>query len=128
MIAPPAVTPQIWIVKVLGHAVQKRRKIIGTHGSKVTGEHIKGHDRSSLGDWNGCKDREDDGNVDHPDTTADNKLEAYTLGNIAVRAQGRQKTGTDDDEHPADAYRDQILACLPDRNSRHERDQADAVR
>ena len=100
----------------------------GTHGSKVARKYVKGHGRSSLGDWDGCQDWKDDGNVDHPDSTTDNNLEADSLGDTAVRVQCRQKASTYNHEHPADAYRDQILASLPDSNARHESDQADAVR
>ncbi len=109
--------------------MQKRRKIIGkgTHGSKVAREHVKGHCRSSLCDWNRCQDWEDDGNVDHPDSTADDDLETDSLGNTAVRAQCHQKSSTDDDQSPANVYQYQILARLLDRDARHERDQADAV-
>ena len=42
--------------------------------------------------------------------------------------QCREKSTTDGDENPAEVYRCQVLAHLPDHDARREPEQADAVR
>ena len=126
--APPAVTPQIYIGQVISHPVREKWKGRGAHVAKVTRENVKGHCRSSLGDWYGRQDREERGDVNDANPTTDDNLETDRLGKTAVRTECRQKTCPDDGEHPTNVHRDRVIARLLDCDARHNRDEADGIR
>ena len=106
--APPAVTPQIYVSGLSTHFTECRR----AHKAKVSRENVKGHGRRSLRDWDGCQDREEKDDVTNADSTTDDELETDRLGKAAVRMQRRQQADTDNSEHPAHEYWDRVIACL----------------
>ena len=57
-----------------------------SHIAKVAREDVKGHGRSSLGDRDGCQDREERDDVEDADPCTDDKLKADSLGKTVIRA------------------------------------------
>jgi len=97
------------------------------HLSKVARKNVKGHRRSALRDRSGCQDWEEHADIIDADSRTDDKLEAHRCSEIGVRPQFHQQAGADNDEDPANIYRNRVCACFLNRDARHESGEATAI-